>query len=168
VFSADVDTAAYRQDPVPVTRIGNFHIQGAVLDAYGAVVHYVIGGTIRGNHATGSLRSYRFDYAGNIGDSAVVKCSNSKRWSSVRNSTASASGPLAFFDVVPFRFGHAGEWTYYLIVKVTACSHANRVRAGILGGPSLTIGCGGQAKLGPLTPKRTYSVVITALLTRRG
>jgi hypothetical protein len=51
---------------------------------------------------------------------------------------------------------------------VRACSEANYAHVGIAGGPSQTIGCGGQVKLGPLTPRRNYEVTATAMFIRHG
>jgi hypothetical protein len=155
-------------DPIPVRSNGGFRVQGAVVDESGVINHYVIVGRIHGNVASGTLDSYRYNSVGNIGDSAVVKCARHLHWRSVRSSSSAGSGPVAFFDVLPFRFGRPGAWAYYLVTKVHACYGANFARVGIVGGPSQTIPCNGQVRLGPLTPQRTYAVVVTALLIRHG
>src|SRR5258708_1502575 len=66
-----------------------------------------------------------------------------------------------------FRYGRPGAWDYYLIAKLSGCANGNGAPVRIVGGASKTVGCRGQAKLEPLTPKRTHRVVVSALLTRR-
>jgi hypothetical protein len=50
-----------------------------------------------------------------------------------------------------------------------ACMLRRQLRPrGDIGGPSQTIPCNGQVREGPLTPQRTYAVVVTVLLIRHG
>ena len=43
-------------------------------------------------------------------------------------------GPAAYFDLQPWRYGSPGAWTYYLVVKLTGCAHANQARVAVSGG----------------------------------
>lgn len=162
LLGAMADTTAYRQDPIRVSRAGRFWVSGAVLDDYGVVNHYKLSGRIHGTSASGTYSSYRFDSLAN----ATAKCTGHGSWRANAASIATTSGPAAFYDVVPFRYGRTGAWSYYLVVKVSGCAHANRVRIAIAHGPAKTTVCHGQVRLGPLVAKRTYTVAVTALRLR--
>jgi hypothetical protein len=163
-YDAQLNTTAYDMDPVRVDKTGRFRIAGAVLDTYGTVNHFVLVGRIRGHRASGTMSSYRYTEM----KGSLEKCARSTVWRSTTTQSTAANGPAAYFEVLPFRYGEAGAWSYYLIVKLTGCAHANRVRVSVAGGAVKTTGCHGQAKLGPLAPKRTYRVRVTALRTRGG
>jgi hypothetical protein len=158
VLGARLDTTAYRMDPIRPSRDGRFRIQGGVLDDYKVVNHFVITGRIVGRTATGTIDASReLDVNG-----VVSKCTRHIRWRATAVRPAAAAAPPVFFNVVPFRFGAPSAWRYYLIVKVTACSHARRARVSVVGGPSQTVACGKSARLGPLAPQRTYRVRVSA------
>jgi hypothetical protein len=163
VFSAMVDTHAYRLDPIRVSKQGRFHLTAGVLDDYGVVNHYVITGRVKGDKASGHISSWRLYDQGNVDGVGVVKCHRAATWHATLTPTAKApaavtAAPTAFYDVVPYRYGRTGAWSYYIIVKLTGCAGASTVSVVVSGGPRQTAACHGQAKLGPLTPKRTYRV----------
>jgi hypothetical protein len=164
VFDAQLNTTAYGLDPVRVDRAGRFRVATAVLDGYGVVQHIVLSGRVKGRTATGTVTAYRYS---NLNGSAL-KCTQDSTWRSTTTAASVASGPAAYFDVEPLRYGRPGAWLYYLNVKLTGCAHANKARVAVAGGAAKTTGCRGHARLGPLTPKRTYRVSVTALKTRRG
>jgi hypothetical protein len=164
VIDADINTTAYDLDPIRVDKAGRFSITGAVIDGYGVVNHYVLHGRIKGHVATGTLSAFRYDQ---LSDSNT-KCTRDVPWKSTTRSSTAIRGPSVYFDVDAYRYGAPGAWSYYLQVAVTGCLHANRARVAVAGGPSKTVGCHHSVRLGPLTPKRTYRVKVTALRTGRG
>jgi hypothetical protein len=164
VFAASVDTTAYGLDPVRVRKDGRFSVEGAVIDDYGVINHFKLTGRISGRTASGTLTSSRQTDSGSAG---IVNCHATRHWkasmAAAAAPAASSTTPTAYFDVVPFRYGRAGAWTYYLVVKLQGCSHASGVSITVAGGPTVHAACNGQARLGPLTPQRTYQVDVTAL-----
>jgi hypothetical protein len=163
-FDAEVNTTAYDIDPVRVDKAGRFRAAGAVLDGYGVVNHFVLSGRIKGQVATGTVTADRYDSLSN----QDVKCTGDSVWRSTSTASTATHAPAAFFDVDPMRYGHPGVWSYYLVVKVTACARANRARVALAGGAAKTTSCHGKVRLGPLTPRRAYRIKVTALKTRHG
>ncbi len=169
-FSAMLDSHAYGLDPIRVSKQGRFHLTAGVLDSYGVVNHYVITGRVKGDRASGHVSSWRLYDQGNVDGVGVVKCHRAVTWHAsltpkAKAAPAVSAAPTAFYDVVPYRYGRTGAWTYYIIVKLSGCARASTVSVLVSGGPRQTTTCHGQAKLGPLTPKRTYRVVVS---TRAG
>ena len=171
-FGATVDSTAYRLDPIRVSKQGRFQLTGGVLDDYGVINHYVIEGRIKGNRASGHISSWRLFDPGNQDGVGVVKCHRAATWHANHLTAPSAPAvslaPTAFYDVVPYRYGRAGAWAYYIIVKLSGCAGASTVSVAVRGGPHQTASCHGQAKLGPLTPKRTYRVTVSTLARTHG
>ena len=161
-LGAQLNTTAYGLDPIQVDKGGRFRIAGAVIDDYGVVTRYVLSGRISGRSAVGMVESHRPD----ITNGKTEVCSRRALWRAKAGTAAGASGPMAHYVVVPFRYGREGAFAYYLQVKMNGCTRANRARIAVVGGPSQTAGCRGTVRLGPLTPKRRYRVRVSALRTR--
>jgi hypothetical protein len=187
VFPADLNSTAYGLDPIRVSKAGRFAVAGAMIDSYGVIDHYSITGRITGTTARGTLSSYRYEDG-----PTLARCASSVSWkaqgptpvapvtkpapTSTRPASGSgaapatsgpvASGPTAYFDVDGYRRGTAGAWSYYVIVKISGCTAATRARVAIVGGPTESSTCAGEVRLGPLTPKRTYQVSVTAIGSR--
>lgn len=164
-FTANLDTVSYHLDPIQVNR-GHFRVIADVLDGYGVVTHISMTGTLYGRRAAGAISANRgFDINGRI-----ENCAMHGSWSAEIPPTApppvvGSSG--AFYNFAPYRYGRPGSWTYYIVVRPTGCAGGVvAVKFTIAGGASKTVACGQSAKLGPVSPKRTYR--LTAVAIRRG
>ena len=163
VLGARLLTSASGIDPIRVDKGGRFRVAGGVIDDYGVVTRYVLTGRVTGRRAVGTVESYRYSDT----NGKIDKCTRNDLWRAAMETAPKVNrAPQAFYLVAPFRWGSPGAFSYYLIVKMSGCARANRVRVSIAGGPTSTTGCRGQVRLGPLTPKRRYRVRVTALKTR--
>jgi hypothetical protein len=160
-FGATLDSVKYRLDPIQGNR-GRFKIAADVLDDYGVVQHISMTGTILGKKAAGAISASR----GNDINGQVESCTMHGNWSSETVSSAPPTATSgAFYDAFPYRYGRGGAWTYWIVARATSCAGGVKaVKFTIAGGASETVACGKYAKLGPLTPKRTYRIVAVAIL----
>ena len=163
--ATDIDSAAYGVDPIHTSKQGRFSFSGGVLDEdTGIVVHYIFTGRVKGTKASGRIRTWR-TYTGREADAAVIKCTQSDTWHNryVKPPVVSTAPPTAFYTVAPFRAFEAGRWNYYISVLTNGCTNASSVKATAPGGLNDLIPCNGEGTLGPLTPKRTYRVIVTPI-----
>lgn len=164
VLGAMVDTAAYGQDPIRLSKSGGFKLSGAVLDDYGVINHFKLKGHVHGHKATMSYRSTRTSTT----NGKTSTCSGHGTEEATSESPTLSAAPSAFFNILPYREGRPGAWTYYLIAKLTGCANAQQVEVKVAGGPTKKTTCKGQTRLGPLAPQHTYTVRVTALRVKHG
>jgi hypothetical protein len=165
MMGGKLHSTAYRIDPIQVNN-GRFHVEVDILDDYSVVMHVVVNGRIAGKSASGTVTSSRgWDLNGK-----VVRCTGRYAW---KSSVPAGPGPVvfpsgAFYDITPYRYGSPGAWTYYLMVRPNACTGGVTAVRFTGAGATRTVPCNASVKLGPLNPKRTYHVVVTAIRTRDG
>jgi hypothetical protein len=165
-LSLDWYSNANHADPIAVDNRGRFSIDTTGVSIGAAtkhVVHVVLKGQIKGNRATGTLV-----LTGHDARSQVADCRFSKRWSAQTSGpVAGPDSPSATFSVLPLRDGRAGSYTYWLEVHVESCTNAQRAQVKIAGRTRLTR-CNGRVLVGPLTPKRIYTVTVIGVKMRNG